>query len=104
MSQGGRHTHTIRRLTQRLDAVLQEERERQRPPPPPVSEEHRALRKCVEEACAEIEIDAATYHLPGGPLPTPKGVRSAIRALDLLYQERDLLTRSGVDGDVYLPD
>jgi hypothetical protein len=101
---GGRRRHTIRSYQRRIDELLSEERERRKPTPPPISEEHADLRRRIVDACAGIEIDPGTYHLHGGPLCTPKGARAAIRALDLMFEERDLLTRSGVDWDIYLPD
>src|SRR5687767_9801175 len=101
---GGRRRHTIRSYQRRIAELLAEERERRKPAPPPISEEHATLRGRIAEACVDIEIDPGTHHLNGGPLCTPKGVRSAIRALDLMFEERDLLTRSGVNWDIYWPD
>jgi len=101
---GGRRRHTIRSYQRRIDEVLSEERDRRKPVPPPISEEHATLRRRIAEADAEIEVDPETRDYFGEPFCTPEGARAALRALDLMFEERDLLTRSGVDWHIYQPD
>ena len=99
----GRRGHKIREYKRRIDAVLEEERSRQAPYPPPISQEHAALQRRIAEACDEIELDPGARDFWGSPLCTPAGVDSAIRALELMYEERRLLERHGVDWRPYQP-
>jgi len=99
---GGRRRHTIRSYQRRIDDVLSEERDRRKPPP--ISEEHAALRRRIAEACAEIEVDPETRDGFGHPYCTLKGVDAVLRALDLMFEERELLERQGVDWDIYWSD
>jgi len=101
---GGRRRHTIRSYQRRIVEVLAEEQERRKPPPPPISEEHAALRRRIAEADAEIEIDPEARDRLGHPFCTPEGARAALRAQDLMFEERDLLARHGVDWHIFQPD
>jgi hypothetical protein len=100
----GRRGHKIREYKRRIDAVLEDERGRRVPPPPPISEEHAALRRRIAETCAEIELDPDSRDAFGRPMCTPEGATTALRALELRFEERELLTRSGVDWNVYQPE
>ena len=104
MAHGGRHGHTIRQLRRRIDEVLADDQERRKPPPPPISDEHRALRRRIAETCAEIELDPESRDAFGRPMCTPEGATTALRALELRFEERDLLTRAGVNWHVYQPE
>ena len=86
------------------EAVLEEERGRRMPPPPPISEEHAALRRLIAETCAEIELDPESRDALGRPMCTPEGATTALRAQDLMFEERELLTRSGVNWHLYQPE
>jgi hypothetical protein len=101
---GGRRRHTIRSYQRRIEGVLSEERKRRVPPPPPISEEHAALRRRIAEVCAEIELDPESRDFRGRPMCTPEGAETALRALELRFEERDLLTRSGVNWHVFQPE
>jgi len=100
----GRRGHKIREYKRRIDAVLEEERGRRVPPPLPISEEHAALRRRIAETCAEIELDPDSRDAFGRPMCTPEGATTALRALELRFEERDLLTRAGVNWHVYQPE
>jgi len=101
---GGRRRHTIRSYQRRIEEVLSEERERRKPVPPPISEEHAALRRRIAGACAEIELDPEARDFLGRPMCTPEGARTVLRALDLMFEERDLLIRARVDWNIYQPE
>jgi|SRR5215203_2311227 len=101
---GGRRRHTIRSYQRRIEELLAEERERREPIPPPISEEHAELQRRIAEADAEIELDPEVSDRLGYPFCTPEGARAALRALDLMFEERDLLMRAGVDWRLYQPD
>src|SRR5215211_4962044 len=101
---GGRRRHTIRGYQRRIEEVLSEERKRRKPIQPPISEEHAELRRRIAEAYAEIEVDPETRDYFGHPFCTPEGTRAALRALDLMFEERDLLVRNGIDWHIYQPD
>jgi hypothetical protein len=100
----GRRGHKIREYKRRIDAVLEDERGRKAPPPPPISEAHAELRRRIAETCAEIELDPESRDAFGRPMCTPEGATTALRALDLMFEERELLTRSGVNWHVYQPE
>ena len=100
----GRRGHKIREYKRRIDAVLEEERGRKAQPPPPISEEHAALRRRIAETCAEIELDPESRDAFGRPMCTPEGATTALRAQDLMFEERELLTRAGVNWHVYQPE
>jgi hypothetical protein len=100
----GRRGHKIREYKRRIDAVLEDERSRKAPIPPPISEEHAELRRRIAETCAEIELDPESRDFRGRPLCTPESAETAIRALDLRFEERELLTRAGVNWHVYQPE
>jgi hypothetical protein len=100
----GRRGHKIREYKRRIDAVLEDERGRQAQPPPPISEEHAELRKRIAETCAEIELDPESRDGFGRPVCTPEGAATALRAQDLMFEERELLTRAGVNWHVYQPE
>jgi hypothetical protein len=101
---GGRRRHTIRSYQRRIEGVLSEERKRREPIPPPISEEHAALRRCIAEVCGEIELDPESRDTFGHPMCTPEGATTALRALELRFEERELLLRSGVDWRPYQPE
>ena len=101
---GGRRRHTIRSYQRRIEGVLSEERKRREPIPPPISEEHAELRRRIAEVCAEIELDPEARDGFGRPMCTPEGATTALRALELMFEERDLLTRAGVNWHVYQPE
>jgi hypothetical protein len=75
-----------------------------KPKPAPISEEYATLRRRIAEACVEIELDPETRDCFGRPFCSPEGARAAIRALDLMFKEQDLLIRNGVDWDIYWSD
>jgi len=100
----GRRGHKIREYKRRIEAVLEDERGRKAPPPPPISEEHAALRRRIAETCAEIELDPEARDAFGRPMCTAEGATTALRALDLMFEERELLMRVGVDWRPYQPD
>jgi hypothetical protein len=103
MSPGGRHSHKVRELKRRIDAVLEEERAAQEPPPPPISAEHAALRERIVEEWRAIEWDyshsADTWY--GDPLPTPETLNHSVKAAVLMRQEKELLAEHGVDYRPY---
>jgi hypothetical protein len=103
MSPGGRHSHKIRELKRRIDAVLEEDRERWRPPPPPISAEHAALRERIVEEWRAIEWDyshsADTWY--GDPSPTLEILNHSVEAAVLMRQEKELLAEHGVDYRPY---
>jgi hypothetical protein len=101
---GGRRRHTIRSYQRRIEGVLSEERKRRVPPPPPISEEHAALRRLIAEVCAEIELDPESRDAFDRPMCTPEGATTALRALELRFEERKLLSQHGVDWRPYQPD
>lgn len=101
---GGRKRHTIRNYQRRIEAVLFDERKRREPIPPPISEEHAELRRRIAETCADIEWDSESRDALGRPTCTPEGATTALRALELMFEERALLMRAGVDWKVYQPD
>jgi hypothetical protein len=101
---GGRRRHTIRSYQRRIESVLSEERKRREPIPPPISEEHAALRRHIAETCAEIELDPESRDAFGRPTCTLEGAVVALRAQDLMFEERDLLTRAGVNWHLYQPE
>src|SRR5215204_45414 len=101
---GGRRRHTTRSYQRRIEGVLSEERKRRKPSPPPISEEHAERRRRIAETCAEIELDPDSRDAFGRPMWTPEGATTALRALELRLEERDLLTRAGVNWHVYQPE
>jgi hypothetical protein len=101
---GGRRRHTIRSYQRRIERVLSEERRRRAPIPPPISEEHAELRRRIAEVCAEIELDPDSRDAFGRPMFTLEGAMTALRAQDLMFEERELLTRAGVNWHAYQPE
>jgi hypothetical protein len=101
---GGKRGHKLREFMRPADAVLEDERGRLAPIPPPINAEHGELRRLIAETCAEIELDPESRDAYGRPVCTPEGATTALRALDLMFEERDLLMRAGVDWRLYQPD
>jgi hypothetical protein len=101
---GGKRGHKLREFMRRADAVLEDEQGRRAPTPPPISAEHDALQRLIAETCAEIELDPESRDAFGHPMCTPDGATTALRALELRFEERDLLMRARVDWRLYQPD
>jgi hypothetical protein len=97
----GRRGHKIREYERRIDSLLEDERERRQPTPPPISEEHAALRERIAETCAEIDLDPEACDAWGRPLCTLEGTGTALRALELMFEELELLECHGVDWRPY---
>jgi hypothetical protein len=100
----GRRGHKIREYKRRIEAMLEEKRGRRVPPPSPISEEHAVLRRRIAETCAAIELDPESRDAFGRPMCTPEGATTALRALELRFEERELLTRAGINWHVYQPE
>lgn len=99
----GRRMHKIREYQRRIDAVLEEER--REPIPPPISEEHAALRKRIEEA-HQILRDAENseaFDPATGIIDSPNARRAAVRSIQMMYEEQELLEEHGVDWRPYQP-
>jgi len=97
----GRRGHKIREYQRRIDAVLDKERELRRPPPPPISAEHAALREKIIEENRAIEWDYDVLDWRGLPLCTPESAHHAVRVLELMFEEQELLAKHGVDWQLY---
>jgi hypothetical protein len=99
MPHGGRHGHTIRQLRRRIDEVLADDQERRKPPPPPISDEHRALRKRIDETYRALLGSEASEN--ADPLErvmeNPELATDALRIQDMIFQERKMLEARGLD-------
>jgi hypothetical protein len=102
MSQGGKHSHTIRRLRRRLGDAVERERERRKPPPPPISPEHAAMRDRIERA-----IGAVHQQVPEGMdfedalMENYELATSGAHIMALMREEQDFLADQGVDPRPY---
>ena len=74
MSPAGRHSHKVRELKRRIDAVVAEEQERRQLPSPPISAEHAAMGKRIEFDIAELE-----RQLPDGMISVRPSVRQSVK-------------------------
>jgi hypothetical protein len=85
--------------------VLEGERGRQAPIPPPVSEDHAALRERMEEAVQTFR-NAESYEgfdYATGLSSNPVVLRAAVRFLEMIDEERELLEEHGVEWRPYQP-
>jgi hypothetical protein len=103
MSPGGRHSHKVRELKRRIDAVLEEERAAQEPPPPPISEEHAAIRERIERLWAEFigpldpESPDFRERLNERIREDPNIANVGARAWQVAREEEEYLAGQGVD-------
>jgi hypothetical protein len=102
---GGKRGHKIRAYQRRIDALLEEERESQQPIPPPISEEHAALRQRIEKASQFLlEAEKSDDCDPlTGIIDNPDVRRTAVRLLEMMREERELLSMHGIDWVPYQP-
>jgi hypothetical protein len=103
MSPGGRHSHKVRELKRRIDAVLEEERAAQEPPPPPISEEHAAMRERIERLWAEfigpLDPESPDFRERLGERirEDPNIANVGARAWQVAREEEEYLLSQGVD-------
>ena len=95
----GKREHSLHAYRQRINKVLAEEQERRMPPPPAISEEHRALRKRIDEAYrALLGSEASESVDPAERVwEYPELANDALRIQDMVFEERKMLEAEGRD-------